>query len=56
MKSLKNFISNESGMTTVEYALLAVGIFIAVFAVVRTLGKSTGDRFNDMAGELNKKN
>lgn len=55
MNKIKQFIKNEDGMTTVEYALLAVGIFLAIFGLVRVLGKSTGDRFNDMSKELNKK-
>lgn len=52
---LKKFIKDESGMTTVEYALLAVGIFLAIFAMVRILGSSTSERFSDMSKELNKK-
>lgn len=55
MKMLKKFIKDESGMTTVEYALLAVGIFLAIFAMVRILGSSTSERFSDMSKELNKK-
>lgn len=51
---LKKFIKDESGMTTVEYALLAVGIFLAIFALVRTLGASTGNKFSQMSKELNK--
>lgn len=51
---LKRFIKEEDGMTTVEYALLAVGIFLAIFGLVRVLGQSTGNRFKDMSNELNK--
>lgn len=54
MNKIKNFVMNESGMTTVEYALLAVGIFLAIFGLVRTLGASTGNKFSKMSSELNK--
>lgn len=51
---IKKFVKEEDGMTTVEYALLAVGIFLAIFGLVRVLGTSTGARFEDMSDELNR--
>lgn len=54
-KVSRDFIKNEDGMTTVEYVLLAVFIFLAVVAVVRILGKTMGKKFNQVDSELNKK-
>lgn len=51
----KNFIKNEDGMTTVEYALLAVFIFLAIVVLVRTLGKTMGAKFGEVDKELNTK-
>jgi len=38
MTSVRRFLSNESGATAIEYALIATGISIAVVGAVTTLG------------------
>ena len=36
--TIQSFLNDESGATSIEYALLAAGIGIAILATVNTLG------------------
>ncbi len=38
MKTLINFVKDESGATAIEYGLIAAGISIAIIVVVQALG------------------
>lgn len=39
------FMSDESGATAIEYALIAMGVSIAIVAGVQALGVSTNSNF-----------
>lgn len=51
--ALKNaYLSNESGATAIEYALIAAGISLAIVAGVFTFGDELEALFNGLAGNL----
>ena len=52
MNMLKNFLTNESGATAIEYGLIAAGIAVAIVAVVGTLGSSLNTTFTSIATSL----
>ena len=45
MKTLKQFIADESGATAIEYGLIAAGIALAIITVVNGLGTRLATRF-----------
>jgi pilus assembly protein Flp/PilA len=45
MNSLIRFAANESGVTAVEYALVAGLIILAIFAVVGSIGTGISTNF-----------
>ena len=49
---LRNFVSDETGATAIEYGLIAAGIAVAIIAAVGLLGDSLASMFEDVAGEL----
>ena len=49
---LRNFVSDESGATAIEYGLLAAGIAVAIIAAVGLLGDSLSSMFGTIEGEL----
>ena len=49
---LRNFVSDETGATAIEYGLIAAGIAVAIIAAVGLLGDSLASMFDDVAGEL----
>ena len=49
---LKNFFMNESGATAIEYALIAMGISIAIIAAVNGVGAALGTRFGTLSTSL----
>lgn len=52
MKHLKKFLRDESGATAIEYGLIAALIALAITAGAGTLGTSLGDKFDEIAAEL----
>ncbi len=46
-------VQDEDGASAVEYALLLVGVFLAVFAAVGTLGLSVEQIFTNFNNLLN---
>jgi len=52
MKTLKNFLVNESAATAIEYGLIAAGISIAIITVVGTVGSSLQATFTSLASSL----
>jgi len=53
MKTLvTRFLSDESGATAIEYALIASGISIAIIAAVNTLGTTLNDKFIHINSQL----
>lgn len=45
MKLVSSFIRNESAATSIEYALLAAGVAIAILAAVNGLGTTMNDKY-----------
>ncbi|ETR75791.1 Flp/Fap pilin protein [Afipia sp. P52-10] len=45
MRSLKDFLSDETGATAVEYALIASGIGLVIFAAINGLGTALAPYF-----------
>jgi pilus assembly protein Flp/PilA len=35
---VRKFLKDESGATAIEYGLMALGVSVAIFAVVQTIG------------------
>ena len=49
---IQKFISDESGATAIEYALIAAGIGVAIITAVAALGSAIGVKFNFIKGKL----
>ena len=49
---LRNFVSNESGATAIEYGLIASGIAVAIIAAVGLVGDSLAAMFTEVGDEL----
>jgi pilus assembly protein Flp/PilA len=49
---LKNFFKNESGATAIEYALIAMGISIAIIAAVNGVGAALSTKFGVLSTSL----
>ena len=49
---LKQFLSNESGATAIEYGLIAAGISLAIIAVVNGLGSNLNTKYSDINNSL----
>ncbi len=49
---LRNFVSNESGATAIEYGLIAAGIAVAIIAAVGLLGDSLSAMFTTVGTEI----
>ena len=52
MKTLAEFLKNESGATALEYGLIAAGISVAIIAVVNGLGTSLNTNFISISTQL----
>jgi pilus assembly protein Flp/PilA len=52
MKTLAEFLKNESGATAIEYGLIAAGISVAIIAVVNGLGTSLNTNFTSISTQL----
>ncbi len=52
--SFARFIKDESGTTAIEYALIGVGISVAILAAVQALGGSVSGLYDKVAGEVAK--
>jgi pilus assembly protein Flp/PilA len=50
---LKLFFSNDSGATSIEYALIASGISIVIFATANRVGGSLIALFNTLGTAFN---
>ena len=48
MDNIRNFIKEEEGLTTVEYAVAGTLIALAVVAAFSQLGNSVGDAINEI--------
>jgi pilus assembly protein Flp/PilA len=52
MRSLRDFVRDDSGATAIEYALIASGIAGAIIAVVIALGTSVNDMYTSVSTKL----
>jgi pilus assembly protein Flp/PilA len=54
MKTLfARFAKDESGVTAIEYGLIATLIGVAIIVGAGTLGNKLNDTFNDISDEIN---
>ena len=49
---LRDFISDESGATAIEYGLIAAGISLAIISVLNGLGGRLATRFTSINASL----
>jgi pilus assembly protein Flp/PilA len=54
MNMFRNFLTNESGATAIEYGLIAAGISIAIITVVAGLGSKLNATFTSVQTALAK--
>jgi pilus assembly protein Flp/PilA len=54
MNMFRNFLSNESGATAIEYGLIAAGISVAIITVVSGLGSKLNATFTSVQTALAK--
>lgn len=52
MKTIRQFLKDESGATAIEYALIAAGISLAIIAVVNGLGTKLNTKFTSINSSL----
>jgi pilus assembly protein Flp/PilA len=51
-RKLKQFWSDDSGATAIEYGLIAAGISLAIIAVVNSLGGTVNGKFDSINTSL----
>jgi pilus assembly protein Flp/PilA len=51
-RSLAKFLGDESGATSIEYAVIAVGLSIVIVAAVNGIGTNLSTRFTAMSTGL----
>jgi pilus assembly protein Flp/PilA len=51
-KSMRNFVSDESGVTAIEYALIASLIAVFIIVAVQTVGTKVSTVFNEIGTTL----
>ena len=52
LATLKNLLSNETGATAIEYALIAALISVAAVSVLSTVGSNLTGTFSTVARKL----
>ena len=52
MKTIRKFLSDESGATAIEYGLIAAGISLAIITVVNGLGSKLNAKFTSINNSL----
>jgi pilus assembly protein Flp/PilA len=52
MLQVRDFLSDESGVTAIEYALIASLIAVAIIGAVTTVGTNISGTFNTIATTL----
>jgi pilus assembly protein Flp/PilA len=50
---VRRFCANESGATSIEYAIIAVGIAVVIIATVNSIGSSVKNSFTSASNGLN---
>ena len=51
-RSIKNFAGDESGVTAIEYALIASLIAVFIIVAVQSVGTKVSTVFNEIASTL----
>lgn len=52
MRTIKRFLSNESGATAIEYGLIAALIAVVIITAITTVGTNLTGTFNTVATSL----
>ncbi len=52
MRLIQRFLSDDSGATAIEYALIAAGIALAIITAVNTLGTTLSGKFDSINSSL----
>jgi pilus assembly protein Flp/PilA len=52
MLQVRNFLSDESGVTAIEYALIASLIAVAIIGAVTTIGTNMTTVFGEISAQL----
>jgi Flp pilus assembly pilin Flp len=52
MKTLRSFLSDERGLETVEYAIIAGLIVVGVIVVIKSIGTKVKAKFDTLDGAL----
>ena len=52
IKSFGKFVSNESGATAIEYALIASLVAVAIIGALGAMSTKLQNTFNEVAGNL----
>jgi pilus assembly protein Flp/PilA len=52
MRNIRQFLTDESGATAIEYGLIAAGISVAIIAVVNGLGTQLNTTFSSISTQL----
>ncbi len=52
LRSMKEFLADETGATAIEYALLAALIAVALIAGMKSLGNDVNNSFTNAANAL----
>jgi pilus assembly protein Flp/PilA len=52
MNKIRNFFVNETGATSIEYAMIAAGISIAIITAVSTLGSTLNTTFTSVTAAV----
>jgi pilus assembly protein Flp/PilA len=50
--SVERFLCDEAGTTAIEYAVIAVGISVAILAAVQALGGSVSGMYDTIAEKV----
>jgi pilus assembly protein Flp/PilA len=53
MLRVRDFLSDESGVTAIEYALIAALIAVAIIGAVTTVGTNMTKVFGEISAQLN---
>jgi pilus assembly protein Flp/PilA len=52
MKTIRRFLSDETGATAIEYGLIAAGISLAIISVINGLGTKLNTKFTSINTSL----
>lgn len=52
MKTIRNFVRDESGATMIEYGLIAALVAVAAITALTTMGESISGIFTSVSGKI----